>query len=378
MKKLISILSLITVIIVLGYTLPVGSSFTPVQTSPLQIAYEFTSSASTHTICIITVGDHDSSCLKTEDGVTNTNPRWSPDGQWLLYEQSSPGISASYLHSIESGLSEKVDLALWSSLIVDWSPDGMLFTVIGMTGPDANRELYSVKTDGSELQALTRTAPPLSHPVWSPDGRQIAYISGIPEGTLTVISSTGENQRTLTTDLDVDPEVPPMWSPDSTRIAFVIRNKMVGTDQLRDIYLINADGTNLQQLTDNYAINLDPQWSPDGTQLVFYGYETGAFDPNNTKSLGTEVFRINADGSDFTNLTQSAGLDYEPMWSPDGNLIAFASTRQWESEAFRGGIFIITPDGKDVAMITDLPPFDGQSFQEAHKPVWRPIPTKLE
>jgi Tol biopolymer transport system component len=110
--------------------------------------------------------------------------------------------------------------------------------------------------------------------------------------------------------------------------------------------------------------------------LVFYGYAVGAFDDvGSTTSLRTEVFRINADGSDLTDLTQNTGLDAQPSWSQDGNWIAFTSTRRWEDKVGVSGIFVMRPDGTDVRMLTNEPPLiDGGS--DANNPVWRPEPIK--
>ena len=191
-----------------------------------------------------------------------------------------------------------------------------------------------------------------------------------------VMSADGSGQKQLTTTLKVNYEVKPMWSPDSQQIAFVVNGEFIGQDQTSEIYIINADGTNLRQLTKTGGATLNPQWSPDGKQLVFYGYAVGAFDDiGSTTSLRTEVFRIYADGSDLINLTNSGGLDYHPTWSPDGEWIAFASTRQEKGKNGRSGIFIMRPDGSDLQMLTnELPLIEGGS--ELNNPVWQPEPVK--
>ena len=166
------------------------------------------------------------------------------------------------------------------------------------------------------------------------------------------MSADGSGQKQLTTALKVNYRDRPVWSPDSQKIAFVVNGEFIGQDQTSEIYVVNADGTNLRQLTQTGGANLNPQWSPDGKQLVFYGYAVSAFDDiGSTTSLRTEVFRMNADGSDLINLTNNGGLDYQPEWSPDGNWIAFASTRK------SPGIYIMRPDGLDIQMVTHEPPF---------------------
>jgi len=167
--------------------------------------------------------------------------------------------------------------------------------------------------------------------------------------------------------------VQPQWSPDGKQIAFVVDTKIRGSDEPSEIYLINVDGSDLRQLTETGGSTFDPRWSPDGKRLVFWGFAVGAFDRDANNSLQNEVFIINADSSGFANLTQNTGLDLQPAWSPDGEWIAFTSTRIWESENGRSGIFIMRPDGTDLQMLTNEPPVieGGSSF---NNPVWRPQP----
>jgi Tol biopolymer transport system component len=177
------------------------------------------------------------------------------------------------------------------------------------------------------------------------------------------------NVVTLVDELDVSADQfgGLVWSPDGSQIAFVAEYEMVGAARPSDIYVIDADGTHLRQLTDNGNVNLGPVWSPDGTQIAFWGYAPGAFDPGNDDEQGTEVYVMDANGENIRNLTQNYGLDSQPAWSPDGSLIAFSSFRRWHDEGFRGGIFIMNPDGSDVSRVTDLP-----GRNEANSPLWRP------
>jgi serine/threonine-protein kinase len=94
-----------------------------------------------------------------------------------------------------------------------------------------------------------------------------------------------------------------------------------GYDQ---IYEMNADGSNLVQLTFDETHKSWPAYSPDGTKILYVG--DGGFGPYNTK-LGPDVWVMDADGSNQTNLTQTKGVDDDPVWSPDGSKIVFVSYR---------------------------------------------------
>jgi TolB protein len=109
----------------------------------------------------------------------------------------------------------------------------------------------------------------------------------------------GGNQRRLTA-LDL-PQLEADWSPDGSRIAFVS-----GDNQNTNIYLINADGTGLQQLTDSPGYNEGPVWSPDGTIIAFWSDRSG----------NREIYAMRADGTGLLQLTDDPAQDENPAWAP--------------------------------------------------------------
>jgi TolB protein len=147
------------------------------------------------------------------------------------------------------------------------------------------------------------------------------------------------------------------WSPDGRRIAF-----SSSRDGDFEIYVMNTHGTGLTKLTDNDLIaDEDPSWSPDGTKLAFVDYGRNAVGNNVTQA---EIYTMNADGTDPTNLTGNPTEDVEPAWSPDGGKIAFKS--------FRNGslsIYVMNPDGTDQTNLSHGE-FD-------HGPSWSPDGRKV-
>jgi len=323
--------------------------------------------------CVIDVQSRESRCfpaLVTDYGQV---PVWSPDGNFILYQQPYvQGEPNSYLLDIHDGSTNPISVSLWSSRVAGWSPDGTQFLIVGIPNPNDDVEIYTSQTDGSNLRQLTDNTIPDNVPLWSPDGTQIAYVAYFDEPALMVMASDGIDGQPISNGLELHFDYSFAWSPDSTQIAFVANGDFIGMDQTSEIYVVNADGTDLRQLTDTGGVNLDPRWSPDGSQIVFWGYELGAFDDTSKPGLRSEVFRMNADGSDLVNLTQNFGLDHSAEWSPDGEWIAFSSTRTLEGVEPRPGLFIMRPDGTDVRMLTDEPPFV-EGGREPLNPVWRPL-----
>ena len=111
-----------------------------------------------------------------------------------------------------------------------------------------------------------------------------------------------------------------------------------------EIYTMNPDGSNVTNLTNNPAYDASPKWSPDGKKIVF---------SSNRDDPKSEIYVMNADGSGVTRLTNSPEEDGGPTWSPDGNKIAFVSNRTGNYE-----IYTMNADGSAVQDITNNPAID--------------------
>ncbi len=111
------------------------------------------------------------------------------------------------------------------------------------------------------------------------------------------------------------------------------------------IYVMNADGSNQKNLTNNGAYSSAPAWSPDGSQIAFMRINNG--------DIG--IYVMNADGSNQRDLTTNSAFDVEPAWSPDGSRIAFRSLRDGNAE-----IYVMNADGSNPTRLTTNPARDAQ------------------
>jgi len=204
------------------------------------------------------------------------------------------------------------------------SPDGQ--TIYFSSNQSGTFEIYSIDINGNGLQKLTNGIGSLYAPELSPDGERIIFTNN--GNGLWVMNPDGSNPRALTFKDDIDPT----WSPDGSMIAFA-SSRSGG----RQLFVANANGKNVEQVTDLNNMGGRSSWSPDGTKLAFYRGPSG--DRN--------IYVINIDGSGLQKLT-NGGDNLGPSWSPDGEWIAFTSFRDGNNE-----IYIVRPDGSRETRLTN-------------------------
>ena len=211
------------------------------------------------------------------------------------------------------------------------SPDGqMIYFASRQTGTS---EIYSMDISGNGLKRLTNGIGALYAPEVSPNGEKIIFTNN--GNGLWVMNLDGSDPRPITFKDDIDPT----WSPDGSMIAFASNRS-----GQRQLYTANANGKNVNQVTDLNNMGGRSSWSPDGTKLAFYRGPEG--DHN--------IYIINIDGTGLQRLT-NGGDNLGPSWSPDGNWIAFTSFRDGNNE-----IYIVRPDGSRETRLTNSPISDWQ------------------
>ncbi len=276
--------------------------------------------------------------------------------------------------------------------------DEVLFKLTGEKGVFSTRIAFVNKTgsryqlriadaDGEGGQIAVTSPEPIISPSWSPDGRELAYVSFESQKAVVYVQDVSTGKRRAVANFRGSNSAP-AWSPDGRQLAVTLSR-----DGNSQIYLMGRDGGNLRRLTNSASIDTEPAFAPDGSSLYFVSDRGG----------GPQVYRIPTGGGNAERVTFAGSYNISPAVSPDGRTLAYISR---QGGAFRlhamdlpGGtpraltetsadekpsfapngrlvMYATRAQGRDVLMTTTL---DGKvktslvvTLSDVREPVWGP------
>ena len=243
--------------------------------------------------------------------------------------------------------------------------------------------------DGEGGQIALNSAEPIISPAWSPDGRELAYVSFESQKAVVYVQDVFSGKRRPVANFRGSNSAP-AWSPDGQTLAVTLSR-----DGGSQIYLMGRNGDNVRRLTQSIGIDTEPTFSPDGRSIYFVSDRSG----------GPQIYRMPAAGGAAERITFSGSYNISPTISPDGRTLAYISreggnvfrlyvqdlsagsaplaisdTSEDESPSFAPNsrliIYASRAQGRDVLMTTSL---DGKiksrlvsSLADVREPVWGP------
>ena len=237
----------------------------------------------------------------------------------------------------------------------DLSPDGS--KVAFFSGREGNAYIYVMNADGSDVRRITEGSGGDVSPRWAPDGERLAFSRG---GSLFVMNADGSEQRMIMEARPASSAEPcragsfvGSWAPDGKRLVYysaAVRAPDEGGQRFW-ICTINDDGSGMEAVVDEPAgkLHAEPYWSPVGDKIAFRDDRDG--DCSSAAGCNYEVFVVDLESGEQTNVTRHPSFDIEPAWSPDGEWIMFASNR--EDPNF--DLYVVHPDGSGIQRVLNDP-----------------------
>ena len=237
---------------------------------------------------------------------------------------------------------------------------------------ELDTEIHLVRGDGTDDHViLGELAGRKAHPDFSPDGSRLAFdnLASFDDADVTYVAAADGSEPVLAAPCQPPDCVQlwePAWSPDGTRIAAALaRNGSAAGPERFGIAIIELASEQVTAIVEHPAADGQdhfPRWSPEGDRLVFWRGQPTA------TGVQTAIFVVNTDGSGLEQLTEWADNAGDPDWSPDGSLIVYGTYPLLEFRSGTSELFTIRPDGTGVEQLTAF----GPEGPRATQPRWTP------
>jgi Tol biopolymer transport system component len=292
----------------------------------------------------ISIGERRHARLMNADGTDDRPlgaglcPAFSADGNALAYVSTATGSAELVVTSAEGSRPQELPGVAVSTIDPTYalSPDGTKIAWLKADPDGSPVELWVNPVSGApgvQIPAAPALDESIGSPVWSPDGREIAFahwmtVDGADTGTIhasiAIVAADGSNRRDLPTSHGTD-RTGITWSPDGRSLAYAGRPDSLplpsasdGSDPALDVFVVDATGTGERNITNSPADESGPAWSPDGAHLAFQTSEDGGI------VFATSAVRMNGSVASGPLIAGPASDGF--AWSPDGARLLLVQT----------------------------------------------------
>ena len=185
---------------------------------------------------------------------------------------------------------------------------------------DGNWDLFTVDDEGRNPVQLTDTPYDEKDPAWSLDRKKIVYATS--DGYLNLIDTVTGERHQIAIDEQNTPKVCPCFSPDGKQMAYA-QFRPPGSGDDTDLMTFNFETNATSRVLDQYALQMWPDWSPDGRRLVY----TSAHCSGDCGRMIQELWIADPEGGWARQLLLTNSFCQQPAWSPDGRQVAFSSDK---------------------------------------------------
>lgn len=275
----------------------------------------------------------------TATSTVNADPSSEPQGR-IVFTCFNEGFDDICTINADGTDEQRLTTARATDFYPEWGPSGEWIVFSSRRG--GSFEIYLLNASGGLPQQVSPGRGSRFAPDISPDGQRIVFADAVQSepGRLRqhiwVMDIDGSNLRQLTSGPYND--IDPVWSPDGTQIAFASDRGWKPAH-----WIMNADGSDMRMLPDDVREHGGrSDWSPDGRWLAFYA------GPRDNR----DIYMVATDGSGESRRLTYGGRNLAPSFSPDGNWIVFTSYREGNDAESDAELFLMRTDGSDVRQLT--------------------------
>jgi TolB protein len=245
----------------------------------------------------------------------NYDPTFTPDGRQMAYLVGVAGREQIFVANSDGSGVRQLTHDDVDHEDPAWSPDGKEIAYVRLDATGSR--IHALALDGGADRALSPPDRKVIHPRWHPLGGRLAWCTtddlDPPRKNASEIQELDLRTGAIRTLVTGGINTYPAYSPDGTRLAL---RRFTGGDANSEVFVADADGTHLRNLTNDPAFDGWPAWSPDGKRIAF---------ASNRGNSNYRIYVMDADGANVRVVARTEGRATAPTWTPDGRAIAFTN-----------------------------------------------------